>query len=291
MLSTQVLKNVAQAAHYFLGQDNYYTENNTLAQEHSQWWGQGAKVMGLSGTVDPATFTRLLQGHLPNGERLGKKVDGETLHRPGFDLTFSAPKSVSILALLGGDERVFKAVERATDKALELIEREQAKTRVMKDGVLMTERSGKLVVARFLHDLSRENDPQLHTHCVILNMTPRKDGKWRSLASQLGSYRQNSEKIPQGFFEGVRHFQKYYGAVFRAELAYEMRELGYTVEKIGAYGFFEIAGISRDSIQVYSQRRQDILAALKEQGLSGAKAAELATLKTRRAKQPLITAS
>ena len=285
MLSTQVVKNVAQATHYFLGQDNYYTENNTLAQEHSQWWGEGAKVMGLSGTVDPATFTRLLQGHLPNGERLGKKVDGEILHRPGFDLTFSAPKSVSLLALLGNDERIFQAIERATDKALELIEREQAKTRVMKDGVLMTERSGKLVVARFLHDLSRENDPQLHTHCVVLNMTPRKDGKWRSLASQLGSYSQNSEKIPQGFFEGVRHFQKYYGAVFRAELAYEMRELGYTVEKIGAYGFFEIAGISRESIQVYSQRRQDILEALKEQGLSGAKAAELATLKTRRAKQ------
>ena len=285
MLSTQVVKNVAQATHYFLGQDNYYTENNTLAQECSQWWGQGAKVMELSGTVDPATFTRLLQGHLPNGERLGKKVDGEILHRPGFDLTFSAPKSVSILALLGNDERIFQAIERATDKALELIEREQAKTRVMKDGVLMTERSGKLVVARFLHDLSRENDPQLHTHCVVLNMMPRKDGKWRSLASQLGSYHQNSEKIPQGFFEGVRHFQKYYGAVFRAELAYEMRELGYTVEKIGAYGFFEIAGISRESIQVYSQRRQDILEALKEQGLSGAKAAELATLKTRRAKQ------
>ena len=63
---------------------------------------------------------RLLQGHLPNGERLGKKVDGEILHRPGFDLTFSAPKSVSILALLGNDERIFQAIERATDKALEI---------------------------------------------------------------------------------------------------------------------------------------------------------------------------
>ncbi len=54
MLSTQVVKNVTQATHYFLGQDNYYTENNTLAQERSQWWGQGAKIMGLSGTIDPA---------------------------------------------------------------------------------------------------------------------------------------------------------------------------------------------------------------------------------------------
>lgn len=281
MLSTKAIKNVEQAAHYFLGQDNYYNESNTLAQERSQWWGQGAAALGLSGTVDAARFTELLQGHLPDGQQLGKKVDGELLHRPGFDLTFSAPKSVSLLALLGEDDRIFKAIGRATDKVLSLIEREQAKTRSMKDGVLMTERTGQLVVARFLHDLSREMDPQLHTHCVVLNMTLRRDGKWRSLASQLGSYKENAEKIPQGFLEGVRHFQKYYGAVFRAELAYEMRELGYTVEKKGSYGFFEIAGISQDSIRVFSQRRQEIEALLKEQGESGAKAAELATLKTR----------
>ena len=118
-----------------------------------------------------------------------------------------------------------------------------------------------------------------------MNMTLRKDGQWRSLASQLGNYREKSRKHPQGFFEGVRHYQKYYGAVFRAELAYEMRELGYTVEKSGAYGFFEIAGISKESIQVFSQRRQNIETSLKAQGLSGAKSAELATLKTRRAKQ------
>ncbi len=285
MLSTKPVKNVQQASHYFLGQDNYYNENNSLAQERSCWWGRGAEAMGLLGSIDSERFTALLQGHLPNGERLGKKVDGEIHHRPGFDLTFSVPKSISILALLGEDERIFKAIHDATDKTLALIEREQAKTRVKKDGVLMTERTGQLVVAKFLHDLSRDGDPQLHTHCVVMNMTLRKDGQWRSLASQLGNYQEKSSTIPQGFLEGVRHYQKYYGAVFRAELAYEMRELGYTVEKSGAYGFFEIAGISKESIQVFSQRRQSIEAWLKSQGLSGAKSAELATLKTRQAKQ------
>ena len=83
----------------------------------------------------------------------------------------------------------------------------------------------------------------------------------------------------------MRHYQKYYGAVFRAELAYAMRELGYTVEKSGAYGFFEIAGISKESIQIFSQRRQSIENYLKSHGLSGAKFSELATLKTRRAKE------
>ncbi len=287
MLSTKVIKNVAQAAHYFLGSDNYYTEGNPLAQEHSQWWGKGAKALGLSGGVDPQPFTALLQGHLPGGQQLGKKVDGEIVHRPGVDLTFSVPKSVSILGLLGEDERVLKAVETATDKVLSLIEREQAKTRVRANGVLMAERTGQLVVARFLHDLSREGDPQLHTHCVVMNMTLRKDGQWRSLASRLGHYAQDTPDAPEGFLEGVRHYQKYYGAVFRAELAYEMKQLGYTVEKTGAYGFFEIAGISRESIAVYSQRRRDIEAYLESHGLSGAKAAEMATLNTRRAKQAI----
>lgn len=287
MLSTKPVKDVQQASHYFLGQDNYYNEENTLAQERSRWWGRGAEAMGLSGSVSPEQFTALLQGHLPNGEQLGKKVDGEIHHRPGFDLTFSVPKSVSILALLGEDERIFKAINEATDKTLALIEREQAKTRVKKDGVLMTERTGQLVVAKFLHDLSRDGDPQLHTHCVVMNMTLRKDGQWRSLASKLGNYQEKSSHVPQGFLEEVRHYQKYYGAVFRAELAYALRELGYTVEKSGAYGFFEIAGISKESIQVFSQRRQSIENYLKSHGLSGAKFSELATLKTRRAKEHL----
>ena len=86
-------------------------------------------------------------------------------------MTFSVPKSVSILALLGDDKRIFKAIEAATDKTLALIEHEQAKTRVKRDGVIMTERTGQLIVAKFLHDLSRDGDPQLHTHCVVMNMT------------------------------------------------------------------------------------------------------------------------
>ncbi len=287
MLSTKIIKNVEQAAHYFLGQDNYYTEGNSLAQEHSQWWGKGAAALGLSGAVDSKQFTALLQGHLPSGQQLGKKVDGEIIHRPGFDLTFSVPKSVSILALLGEDERIFKAIETATDRVLEGIEREQAKTRVRKGDVLKVERTGNLVVARFLHDISREGDPQLHTHCVVMNATLRQDGQWRSLASKLGHYAQDTPDTPDGFLEAVRHHQKYYGALFRAELAYELQQRGYTVEKTGAHGFFEIAGISRESLATFSQRRRDIEAYLESHGLSGAKAAELATLKTRRAKQAI----
>lgn len=284
MLSTQTIKNTGQASHYFLGQDNYYTEEQGLAQARSQWWGKGARSLGLSGPIDPQTFTQLLRGTLPNGQQLGKQDGDKLKHRPGFDLTFSAPKSVSLAALIGGDERILIAVERATDQALRLIERDLAKARVTRAGVTTYQKTGNLVVARFLHDLSRDADPQLHTHCVVMNMTQRRDGQWRSLASQMGRYDEQMPKTPEGFLEAVRHHKKYYGALFRAELAYEMTQLGYGVVK-DQQGFFEITGISSAVIAAYSQRRQAITTFMQQQHFSGAKAAAVATLKTRPTKK------
>ena len=120
MLSTQPLENTAQAGHYFFGHDNYYTEEQTLAKERSQWWGKGAEALDLTDTVDTQIFTELLRGTLLDGQQLGKQEGGTIKHRPGFDLTFSAPKSVSLLALIGGDERILSAIECSTDKALAL---------------------------------------------------------------------------------------------------------------------------------------------------------------------------
>ncbi len=146
MLSTQAIKNIGHASHYFLGHDNYYTEEQTLSKDRSQWWGSGAQALGLSGTIDSELFTQLLKGKLPTGKQLGKVEDDSVKHRPGFDLTFSTPKSVSLLALLGGDKRIFSAVGRATDKALALIERNLAKARVTKNGVTDYQKTGNLVV-------------------------------------------------------------------------------------------------------------------------------------------------
>ncbi len=117
-----------------------------------------------------------------------------------------------------------------------------------------------------------------------MNMTQRTDGKWRSLASQLGSYGESAKQTPDGFLEAVRHHKKYYGAIFRAEVAFELKQLGYAIEK-GEHGFFEIAGISQNTIKAYSQRRKDIEAFLQENQFTGAKAAAVATLKTRPSKK------
>jgi len=111
MLSSHVIKNVSEAGHYYSQKDNYYTREEGF--EQSEWHGKGAEKLHLSGGVDSKQFTELLQGKLPNGEQLGKIVEGEVNHRPGWDLTFSAPKSVSLLAFIGGDKRLIEAHRQA----------------------------------------------------------------------------------------------------------------------------------------------------------------------------------
>ena len=228
--------------------------------------GKGAVALGLAGkTVESELLTSLLEGQLPHGEEIGKWVDGKRVHRPGFDLTFSVPKSVFLLALMGKDERIVPAIEKATDRVLSQIEQAHAKARVAEKGEVQYLSTGHLVVARFLHELSREGDPQLHTHCVVMNLTLRPDGKWRSLASQIGNYGTSHPHTSMGFIEVVRHHKKYYGLLFRAELAYELRHLGYPIEKTHD-GFFEVKGFSEKTLKAFSQRRQDIEALLKERG-------------------------
>ncbi|HEL9812700.1 TPA: conjugative relaxase, partial [Klebsiella pneumoniae] len=117
---------------------------------------------------DKQVFTELLQGKLPDGSDLTRIQDGVNKHRPGYDLTFSAPKSVSMLAMLGGDKRLIDAHNRAVTVALNQVE-SLASTRVKRDGVSETVLTGNLIIARFNHDTSRAQDPQIHTHSVVIN--------------------------------------------------------------------------------------------------------------------------
>jgi conjugative relaxase-like TrwC/TraI family protein len=285
MLSTQNISTSQQASHYFLGADNYYTQEN--AKEHSGWWGKGAETLGLSGMVEPEKFSHLLEGKMPDGQQLGVKEGDKITHRPGFDLTFSVPKSVSLAALLGGDERIVEATLRAVDKTLAHIETDCAQARITQKGVTSYEMTKNLVVANFLHDISREADPQLHVHSVVMNMTQRADGQWRSLASQSGAYGAGVSREVKGFIEQVRHHKHYYGTLFGAELAYEMQQLGYSIEKTGKDGQFELDGISQASRDTFSTRRKQITDYMTEFGFSSSKAAALATLATRKRKQSI----
>ncbi len=260
MMSICKLKSAAQAEHYY-ERDDYYVRG----RGPSGWWGRLSREFGLSGEVERGRFASLLRGELPDGGRLPGGHGGD--RSPGTDVTFSAPKSVSVMALVAGDERVTRAHRRAVDRALGWLEKNACLTRTTSEGVTVTEPGEGLLVARFDHDLSRGLDPQLHTHCVVLNVTRRPDGKLRAIQNH-------------GFFER----QKLAGAIYRSELADRLLRLGYRVER-RPDGTFELGGFSREQVESFSTRRRQILEALRARGYDSARAAEVACLDTRESKQ------
>ena len=257
MLSIFNLKSAAQAASYY-EKDNYYL----VGEGPSGWWGKTADSLGLQGRVEREEFEEILQGNLPDGTEFREG------HRPGTDLTFSAPKSVSLMGLVEGDLRILKAHREAVSAALEFLEGHAARTRQTEDGITEQVKTGNVLVARFDHDTSRELDPQLHTHCVLLNATRRADGEYRALDNEL-------------FFRN----KMLAGALYRAELADRLRGLGYEIEVKKKNGEFELGGFTREQIEAFSLRRKQILERMAERGLTTAEGAAMATLDTRRAKK------
>ena len=270
MISLHNVSGADQALHYF-SKDNYYTEDQGLAE--SAWFGQGAQTLGLVGRIEKEAFFAALQGEFA-GQQLGRTVKdagtGEVRkeHRPGIDMTFSAPKSVSILAEVGGFSEVRQAHEQAVQVALSYVEKELAATRQMAGGELSDVTTGNLTVAMFRHNTSRNLDPQTHTHAIIMNATRREDGQWRSLTN-----------------EALYEEQRVIGAIYNAELASRLQSLGYQLERTDAKGNFEVVGVSREQIESFSSRRAEIAAGLKARGIdiddASAQQKETAALATR----------
>lgn len=247
MLSHQVLtrKSIgALASYYGDGADDYYAKEG----ESMEWQGEGAKALGLSGEIHQQRFKELLAGEISPGVKIIRTdTRKDSKERIGIDLTFSAPKSVSLQALIGGDAAIIKAHDKAVTKAIELAE-QRAQARRKEGGITMVEDTGNLVVAKFRHETSREKDPQLHTHAVVLNMTQRQDGQWRAL--------KNDEIIKT---------TKYLGAMYRAELASELAKQGYHIRH-ERDGMFELGHISREQLEGFSQRSAQIEERLATQG-------------------------
>ncbi|WP_231361121.1 MobF family relaxase, partial [Escherichia coli] len=133
MMSIAQVRSAGSAGNYYTDKDNYYVLGS-----------MGAEQLGLQGSVDKDVFTRLLEGRLPDGADLSRMQDGSNKHRPGYDLTFSAPKSVSMMAMPGGDKRLIDAHNQAVDFAVRQVEA-LASTRVMTDGQSETVLTGNLV--------------------------------------------------------------------------------------------------------------------------------------------------
>ena len=225
--------------------DGYYARDDPAHRAASAWAGKGAAALGLSGTVDPGVFTQILEGRVPDGagRRLGRRErDGSVSHRPGRDVTFSAPKSVSLMALVGDDAGIVAAHDRGVKRALAWVEKNAAETRLSDPDThrMVRAKGQKIVAATFRHDTSRNLDPQLHTHAVLANMLLGADGKWRAMAN-----------------ERLYRSQKLIGMIYRNELAAGLSALGYGIEKSHADGRFEIAGVPRAVIEAFSTRRAE----------------------------------
>ncbi|MAM11745.1 MAG: DNA relaxase [Sphingobium sp. SCN 64-10] len=250
------------ARYYTVG--DYYTKGG---DEPSEWGGKLAADLGLSGPVDPKMFRELLAGKVGD-QQLGRyRADGAIQHHPGWDFAVNAPKSVSIMALVGGDQRALAAHEQAVTAAIGYLE-EQAQLRRRDEGKIVRETTGRILVARFTEHGSRELDPHLHTHVVVLNMTNRQDGDpMASLESRV-----------------MYGEQRVAGQIYRNALAFALREAGYQIDFDPRTGLFEIRGVPQSLIEKFSQRAEDIEEHAREHGLVGQKAQRASFYATRKAK-------
>lgn len=275
----------AQAYHkeeFANARGNYYSEGDYIRGE---WHGKLAEEWGLRGDVQEEHFARLANGQHPiTGEQLVRyqaareyvNDQGETVrtmeHRAGWDATFSAPKSVSLTALVGGDDAVREAHRESVEVALDELEK-YVQARI--GGNHPAETTGKWVAASFEHDSARPVDgyaaPQLHTHVVFFNLTETENGETRALQ-------------PHELYRS----QQYATAIYRSELALHLKGLGYEIEQ-GRSGQPEIKGYTREYLDASSPRSHQIQEHLAEQGVRGAGAAQIAAHQTRDDKLPAIT--
>jgi conjugative relaxase-like TrwC/TraI family protein len=212
------------------------------------------------GRVDAATFEKILNGILPDGTQVGEPGKRAL----GMDLTFSAPKSVSVLGLVGGDERLIEANMKAVQSTMRFAEKHFAEGRVKENGSAIPVRTGNLVYALFAHDTSRSLDPQAHVHAVIANMTHMPNGDWRSLHN--GQLWRNNTIL---------------GSVYNAALRQNIEKLGYKIGLTGKHGSFEIVGVPRQVRDAFSQRRGAIIAKAAELGIATHKGLDKVTIATR----------
>src|SRR5579883_2698574 len=250
---------------------NYWSRDQ---QGHSEWQGKLAEQWGLSGPVGNEHFARLTEAQLVR-HQASKTYEGKCCkevtsveHRAGWDATFSAPKSVSLTALVGGDERVREAHRESVRVALGELEKY---TQARIGNIHAPETTGKFVAATFEHDTARPVDgyaaPQLHTHAVIFNVTERDNGQTRALQ-------------PQELFASQRHAT----SVYRSELSMRLQGLGYELER-GKHGQPEIKGYTKEYLEASSPRREQIKDHLREMGIDGAGAAQVTAHRTRDSKE------
>ena len=261
-ISAQDAGGIANYYENLASKDDYY-EKDAGEEPPGYWQGGCAQALGLHGEVKAGQLLAALTGHDPlTGEALAKNAGND--HKPGWDCTFSSPKSVSAAWAIADPEmreKIETAHRQAVSVSVNYIEEHAASTRHGKGGQVQVPASenGGILVAVYQHSTSRNQDPQLHSHCLISNMN--KDGRGLDL--------------------DTRH-KMAAGALYRVELAHQLNEIGFHIERDGKS--FAIAGVPQKLVDEWSSRRAQIEEKLAEKGLTGAKASAIAALETRQNK-------
>ena len=256
----------------YYGEENYNSQNPSQF-ERSQWHGKGAELLGLRGRVDIESLNRVLNGDTLDGRCIGQRK-GQTFETairrktvPGIDATFSPPKDVSLLYYLGGDERIQLAHEGAVSRTLNWVERKLSVPRNPKHRRKIWDEDRKIVVAKFNHDISRENDPHLHTHALILNMI-NDLGKW---------YAQNFYMQ----FTYLRTIEFVYDSYLKRSLC----DFGYLLNVDSKKrNFWFVSGVAKQAIDMFSTRHYQIIESLEDQKFTNRKVQAKVLSETRKDK-------
>lgn len=262
MLSIKAMTGGVLGEYYLsLSREDYYLEGG---EPPGEWLGLGASKIGLSGEVGREELKGILKALDPfSGEKLAQN-GGDAARHSGWDLTFSAPKSVSVLWALS-DFETRKSIERAHENAV------KSTLKILEEGGIVTRRGkggarverGYLVAASFLHGTSRELDPQLHSHCVVSNLCVRSDGTVGTIVGRELYKRKMA-----------------LGGLYRAELS-QLLIKEFDISLSAKKGVFEVRGVSEKIVALFSKRRARIERELLARGLSGAKASEKVALLSR----------
>jgi conjugative relaxase domain, TrwC/TraI family len=237
------------ATHYYADQaDDYYSRDGGAAT----WQGEGARRLGAVGEIDPARFKAMLQGDFGQRVTAGRSIRKDAKARAALDLTFGAPKSITLQALIGADERLIQANDQAVAAALAYVEQHLTMGRRKENGKSRVEQTGNLIIAKFRHETARPTedaapDPHLHVHALLMNLTQRADGSWVSLSN-----------------EAIFKLLRVTDAIYQAELERNVRALGYAVRH--EKNHIELAHITREQIDFFSKRSAGITAELTARG-------------------------
>src|SRR5690606_17349790 len=229
---------------------DYYSRDGSAAT----WQGYGARRLGAVGAIDPARFKAMLQGDFGHCITASQSVRKDAKARAALDLTFGAPKSITLQALIGGDERLIQANDDAVATALAYVEQHLAMGRRKENGKSRVEHTGNLIIAKFRHETARPTedaapDPHLHVHALLMNLTQRADGQWVALSN-----------------EQIFQLLRVTDSIYQATLERNVRALGYAVRHEKSH--IELAHISREQIEFFSKRSAGITAELTARGTS-----------------------